>query len=320
MEARRAISGERARRARHLLTAVASYEEKLDSDSRWALTEGSKFFEETGAVHDALRRIAQRLDELGIPYAVSGGLALFIHGFRRFTEDVDILVTGEGLKKIHAELDGLGYVPPFRGSKNLRDTKAGVKIEFLITGQFPGDGKPKAVSFPDPAAVAHESGGIKYLRLSTLVELKLASGMTNPQRMKDLSDVGELIKLLNLPKNFAEQLSPFVQPEYMEIWNSIAGVPKRYVTLWRNKFLTIDANNLNEMIERLRGAVQTLEAMRADGVTLDPQGGAADDYAHLVTTDPEVAKKYDMHDESEFWGEKESEDEGEDEESGSANS
>jgi hypothetical protein len=35
-------------------------------------------------------------------------MALFHHGLRRFTEDVDILVTKEGLKKIHAELAGLG--------------------------------------------------------------------------------------------------------------------------------------------------------------------------------------------------------------------
>ena len=34
--------------------------------------------------------------------------------------DVDILVTREGLKTIHERLEGLGYVPPFTGSKNLR--------------------------------------------------------------------------------------------------------------------------------------------------------------------------------------------------------
>ena len=74
------------------------------------------------------------------------------HGFRRFTEDVDILVTRDGLKAIHAHLEGLGYVPPFTGSKNLRDTEHGVRIEFLIAGEFPGDGKPKPVAFPGPRA------------------------------------------------------------------------------------------------------------------------------------------------------------------------
>ena len=75
------------------------------------------------------------------------------------------------------------------------------------------------------------------------------------------------------------------------------------MTLWRNKFLTIDANNLDEVIEKLGDAVELLKQMRADGVDVDPDGGTADDYIHLVTTDPEIAKKYDMHDEREFWGE-----------------
>ena len=67
------------------------------------------------------------------------------------------LVTREGLKAIHAHLEGLGYVPPFSGSKNLRDTEHGVRIEFLIAGEFPGDGKPKPVAFLSPNRPASSS-------------------------------------------------------------------------------------------------------------------------------------------------------------------
>ena len=88
------------------------YERKLTQDPRWALSEGSRHFEEKSAVQDALKKITHRLDTLGIPYAVAGGMALFRHGFRRFTEDVDILVSAESLKLIHQKLDGLGYLPP----------------------------------------------------------------------------------------------------------------------------------------------------------------------------------------------------------------
>ena len=56
------------------------------------------------------------------------------------------------------------------------------------------------------------------------------------------------------------------------------------------------------MIEGLHSAAETLRSMLADGVALDPEGGTSDDYAYLVTTDPTIAKKYDMHDEKEFWG------------------
>ena len=180
-------------------------------------------FEEKSAVHDALRKISQRLDELGIPYVIVGGMAMFAHGFRRFTEDVDLLVTTEGLKAVHEQLEGLGYLPPFPNSKQLRDTDNGVRIEFLVTGQFPGDGKPKPVAFPDPADCGIDIGGIRYLQLSNLVELKLASGMTNPGRLKDLADVQELIRVLHLPPEFGEKLNPYVREKFAELWRSIQG-------------------------------------------------------------------------------------------------
>src|SRR5262245_55143517 len=106
---------------------MLTYEERLDRDSRWALSEGSRHFEERSVVQDTLRKIARCLNELAIPYAVAGGMALFRHGLRRFTEVVDILVTREGVKSVHDELEGLGYLPPFSGSKNLRDTESGVR-------------------------------------------------------------------------------------------------------------------------------------------------------------------------------------------------
>lgn len=271
------------------------------------MTEGSQFFEEKSAVQDTLRKVTMRLNELGIAYAVSGGLALFAHGFRRFTEDVDILVTNEGLKQLHKELEGLGYVRPFAGSKNLRDAESKVKIEFLVTGQYPGDGKPKPVAFPDPATVAIEKEGIKYLSLQSLIELKLASGMTEPTRLRDISDVIELIRLLDLPTEFSEQLSPYVREKFLELWRSVRQAPKRFVRLWRNKLLTLDAQNIQQMARVLRESAELLEAMFADGVILDPEGGTGDDSAHLITTDPVIAKKYDMHDEAEFWDDDEAE-------------
>jgi len=182
-------------------------------------------FEEKSAVHMSLRRITRRLAELGIPYAVAGGMALFFHGFRRFTEDVDILVGREGLERLHAELEGLGYVPVFSGSRNLRDAESGVRIEFLVTGDFPGDGKPKPVAFPDPVEASVEQDGVCWLDLPHLVELKLASGMTAPARLQDLADVQKLIVTLQLPADFGERLQPFVREKYAELWASVQDGP-----------------------------------------------------------------------------------------------
>jgi hypothetical protein len=201
------------------------YEQLLDRDLRRAFQEGSMHFEKESAVHKSLVRIAGRLDALGIPYAVAGGMALFFHGYRRFTEDVDILVSPEGLERIHRELEGLGYLPPFAGSKQLRDAESGVRIEFLVTGDYPGDSKPKPVRFPNPVESAVEIDGIRFLNLPTLIELKLASGMTNPRRGQDLVDVQRLIEILNLPEDFAAGLAPFVREKYQDIWRIIQNNP-----------------------------------------------------------------------------------------------
>ena len=195
-----------------------TFDERMRRGGDTAVREACRFFMRDDKVYDSLRRITARLRDLQVPYAVAGGMALVAHGYDRTTDDVDIIVTQAGLARIHQALEGLGYVQPFKGSKQLKDTTSSVRIEFLIEGQFPGDGKPKPVGFPDPAVVAIDIGGINYVRLTTLIELKLASGMTNPGRLKDLADVQELIKVLQLPRSFADQLDPYVRAKFLELW------------------------------------------------------------------------------------------------------
>src|SRR5262249_51487244 len=200
---------------------MITYEQQLSNNLDWALREGSMYFEEKSAVHQTLRRLAKRLDQLGIPYVFVGGMALFYHGVRRFTEDVDLLVTRESLNEIHSKLEGLGYVPPFEGSKNLRDTESGVKIEFLVTGDYPGYGLPKPVAFPDPADSGIAIEGFRFLKLPQLIELKLASGMTNPRRGQDLIDVQRIIETLDLPEDYADHLNPYVQDQFKNLWTVV---------------------------------------------------------------------------------------------------
>lgn len=261
------------------------------------MSEGSRHFEENSAVFRALHKITRRLQTLDIPYVIVGGMALFRHGLRRFTEDVDILVTPGDLRTIHDKLEGLGYLPPFRNSKHLRDTELGVKVEFLTTGDFPGDGKPKPVAFPDPREVGVVIDGMNIITLPKLIELKLASGMTNAGRLKDLADVTELIKILDLPRDYATQLDPFVRDRYSQLWKDAR---RRYVMTWRNKWLTAEAKTIDDMAAMLRAAAAELEEMSRQGVILE-EDGVGDDYAQLVTTDPKVAEKFGLIDEMEYW-------------------
>lgn len=120
-----------------------------------------------------------------------------------------------------------------------------------------------------------------------------------------MADVLELIKALNLGKEFAERINPHVREKYIDLWKSAR---RRFVTLWRNKWLTAKATTLGEMVAALRATANELEAMRCDGVTLDSGGGTEDDYAQLTTSDPKIAEKYGMVDEVEFWGSEDDDD------------
>jgi len=171
-------------------------------------------------VQNALKKLTRTLDAAGIPYAIAGAMALNQYGYRRVTVDVDVLLTRDGLERLKREVLGRGYVEKFPGSKGLRDTEYGVAIDVLLAGDYPGDGKAKPVRFPDPATVAVRGEHGAFLPLETLIELKLASGLSAPHRLKDLADVLELIRAAALPDSLAARLDPSVRAKYVELWTA----------------------------------------------------------------------------------------------------
>jgi hypothetical protein len=193
----------------------------------WAGVENAKrFFMGEADVHRALERLARVLDEKGIPYALIGAMALNEWGYRRVTVDIDILLAPEGLQALRAEVLGRGYLEKFPGSRGLRDTETGVNVDIVLAGEYPGDGKPKPVAFPDPAQAAVRGRRVALLPLPKLIELKLASGLSAPHRLKDLADVLELIRILSLPRDVGASLDPSVRAKYEELWQA-AQTPER---------------------------------------------------------------------------------------------
>ena len=184
--------------------------------------EALRYFMGQGNLNHALTHVAADLKERGIDYLVVGALALFAHGYPRLTEDIDLVFTSEGLDRFHDELVGPGYASAFPGArKRLRSTKDGVRIDVITAGEYPGDGKPKPVSFPVPSQAAIEIDGIRFATLEKLIELKLASGMTASDRLKDLADIQELIKIRGLTRELANDLNPYVQQKYLELWDAV---------------------------------------------------------------------------------------------------
>ena len=193
---------------------------QIAENYRAALEQAARFSMGTADIQKAATRLVEALDELGIPYAIAGGLAVAAHGHVRMTVAVDVLLTEDGLRRFKEHRLGRGWVEKFPGSRGMRDAVAGVDVDVILTGGFPGDGKPKEVSFPDPAEAGQDVAGARVLTLDRLIELKIASGMTAPHRLQDLADVISLIRANGLEPAFSARLSPSVRDKFEELWRA----------------------------------------------------------------------------------------------------
>ena len=179
------------------------------------------FFMGTSPIHLAMQRLTTALSEMRISFAIAGAMAGNAHGHQRTTADVDILIHREDLVRFKERYLGLGWVDKFEGSKNFQDAVANVNIDALIVGEYPGDGLPKPIAFPPPETVAeYGHDGIPYVSLKTLLELKLACGMTVSHRPRDFDDVIQLIRINKLPLEYVDQLNPYVASSFAKLWHA----------------------------------------------------------------------------------------------------
>ena len=170
-----------------------------------------------------INMLARDLSRFGVNYAIMGGNALKVHGYSRATMDVDVLVA-KGGKEIFADnLIGIGYVRRFLNAKSsFMNTIFRINIDLVEAGEYPGDGKPQKISFPDPAecsfgVVNPDGSEVKFLTLFSLIQLKLAAYQTLPnRRMKDKLDVIELVKIAKLSKEDATKLDCSVRETFVQ--------------------------------------------------------------------------------------------------------
>jgi len=175
------------------------------------LKEIDMFFQGKSPVHKTMKRVIKQLDKAKIAYAVVGGMAVNAHGYERTTNDLDLLVTAEGLAEFKRRYVPDKYEPTERRSRRFTDRTNQVLIDFLVTGQFPGFRGPGPITFPDPQAVAEIIKDIQVVNLPALVQLKLAA-----RRYRDFADVVALIRAHNLDEAFLPNLHAKVRRDYIE--------------------------------------------------------------------------------------------------------
>ncbi len=175
------------------------------------LREIDLFFQKKDPVHDTMNRLAKRLERAGITHALMGGMAVNAHRYVRTTGDVDYLLTPEGFAEFKRRFVPRYYERLPGPPRKFRDRKSKVKVDILLTGLFPGSGKPGPIAFPDPAQVCEIIDKRQVVDLLTLIQLKLAA-----RRHRDFADVVELIRYNSLDESYGKKLHPSVQGDFIE--------------------------------------------------------------------------------------------------------
>jgi hypothetical protein len=165
----------------------------------------------------ALESLRRRLSQEGIPFAVIGALALRHYGYIRHTEDIDILLTPEGLGKVHATLVGKGLVPRGPGlRKSLREVEHEVNIDVVTSGEHAGSSDSPVLYPPPDSSAFTDVAGLRFPTLDAIIEFKIASGVWG-HRTQDLADVQRLIRINGLTETFLERLSPPLRQTFLDL-------------------------------------------------------------------------------------------------------
>ena len=154
-------------------------------------------YNRTMDLYSELIAVIDLLNAEGIEYAVCGGIAVALHGYVRFTHDLDILVRSEDTSRIAAAVKSLGFLfdagrIPFGTTPNPREIHRISKLEgedlltldLLLVDTTYQDVWEQRHSF------TWEGRQLQVVSLEGLLKMKRIAG-----REKDLHDIRELLAL-----------------------------------------------------------------------------------------------------------------------------
>ncbi len=155
-----------------------------------------------------LLKLARRVTG-GTQAPVVGGIAVFLHGYRRTTAAIDLhtshpAATSEGLRRLGAEWDA--------AKREFR--LEGVPVHLVTDAQT--GGPPHAIL---------EIQGVRVVSLPDLIRFKLRSGLDRPARSQDIADVVELIRRVPLDTRFAARLPKEQRPAFKKLVDAVKSAP-----------------------------------------------------------------------------------------------
>ena len=164
---------------------------------------------------DVARQTHGLLHDAGIDHAIVGGVAVCLHGYRRTTVDLDLLIRPTDTDPFRTAMGTGGYV--WDAAAKEFHSPSGIPVQVLLVGESAGRGQPTKLPVPSSANVLLIEA-LPALSLKHLIQAKLACGLGDLRRThKDFADVVELIAANRLEGSFARFLHPSVRDEFREL-------------------------------------------------------------------------------------------------------
>lgn len=161
-------------------------------------------------------RCHRMLQDAQVPHSICGGVAVCLHGYQRNTTDIDLIVIQKDSVRIKELFNNEGFVWNVANKEFL--SPSGVAVQLLMAGAKAG--KDSDVVIPEPIGELNveQREGLNVVKLSRLIEMKIASGLGSLRRThKDFADVVELIVIRQLDRSFAGFLHPSLRKTYKEL-------------------------------------------------------------------------------------------------------
>jgi Uncharacterised nucleotidyltransferase len=136
-----------------------------------------------------LSQLTAALRQLGVRYALIGGLALASHNVIRATQDIDLLVEKEKADALDAKLAELGYRCIHRSADAGNYLRGDERVDLLYAH------RPIAKRLLAGAAELNTSlGSLRVISTEGLIGFKLQGLVNDPRRTQDLEDIRALLR------------------------------------------------------------------------------------------------------------------------------
>ena len=170
--------------------------------------------------NESLWEVASHCHELfqrsNIAHSICGGVAVCLHGYQRNTTDLDLIIKQSDGASVKQLLVAEGFQREEQ-NKEFR-SPSGIAVQFLIAGERAGKGSEVFIPEPVGDLNVEKKEGLSVVKLSRLIEMKIASGIGNLRRThKDFADVVELIAIRNLNGSFSRYLHKSVRTTFREL-------------------------------------------------------------------------------------------------------